>query len=85
MTVQQEACQMIDRLSDDAVTALIRIMECMLPEKGKIEAEKPQETAAETSKRKAYLRLKALRAEMKDYDFSEADRAECLAEKYGTY
>ena len=85
MTVQQEAYQMIDRLSDDAVQALIRIMECMMPEKGKSEAEKAGETTAETNKRKAYLRLKALRNDMKNYDFSEADRAEGLAEKYGTY
>ena len=85
MTVQQEAYQMIDRLSDDAVEALIRIMECMLPEKGIMETEEPGEAAGETNKRKAYLRLKTLRSEMKNYDFSEADRAEGLAEKYGTY
>ena len=84
MTVQQEACQMIDRLSDDAVSALIRIMECMLPEKEKTETDKAGETMVETKKQKAYLRLKTLREEMKNYDFSEADRAEGLAEKYGT-
>ena len=85
MTVQQEAYQMIDRLSDDAVLALICIMECMMPEKERSEAEKAGETTEETKKRKAYLRLKALRNDMKKYDFSEADRAEGLAEKYGTY
>ena len=80
MTVQQEAYQMIDRLSDDAVLALIHIMECMIPQK-----EKSAEQPAETRKRTAYLRLQELRKDMKSYDFSEADRAEGLAEKYGIY
>ena len=85
MTVQQEAYQMIDRLSDEAVLALIRIMECMIPQKEKGEAEKAIEQSAETKKQIAYLRLKELRNDMKNYDFSEADRAEGLAEKFGTY
>ena len=84
MTVQQEAYRMIDRLSDDAVLALIRIMECMVPENEKSGMEKPGEEAKETAKQKAYLRLKALRSDMKNYDFSDADRADGLAEKYGT-
>ena len=85
MTVQQEAYQMIDRLSDDAVLALIHIMECMIPQEEKREAEKAAEQSAETKKRIAYLRLKELRNDMKNYSFSESDRAEGLAEKYGTY
>ena len=82
MTVQQEAYQMIDKLSDDAVLALIHIMECMIPEKGKSEVE---ETPVESKKRDAYFRLKELRKELKCYDFSEDDRAEGLAMKFGTY
>ena len=85
MTVQQEAYQMIDKLSDDAVLALIHIMECMLPQKEKGEAETAGEQPGETKKRNAYLRLKELRNDMKNYDFSEADRADGLAEKFGTY
>jgi hypothetical protein len=38
-----------------------------------------------TEKRNAYLRLKELRNDMKSYAFSEADRAESLAEKFGPY
>ncbi len=82
MTVQQEAYQMIDRLSDDAVLALIHIMECMIPEKGK---SKVEETPVESKKRDAYFRLKELRKELMSYDFSEDDRAEGLAMKFGTY
>ncbi len=85
MTVQQEACRMIDRLPDDAVLALIHIMECMLPENGKSRAEKHEGTPVRTEKRNAYLRLKELRNDMKSYAFSEADRAESLAEKFGPY
>lgn len=85
MTVQQEACRMIDRLSDDAVLALIHIMECMMPEKGKEPTGVSKGMPTETKKRTAYLRLKELRSELKLYAFSEADRAEGLEEKYGTY
>ena len=79
MTVQQEAYQMIDKLSDNAVAALIHIMRCMVSNDAS-----PAEAPAKR-KRKAYLRLTELRKDMTMYDFSETDRAEGLEEKYGTY
>ena len=84
MTLQQQAYGLIDRLSDESVSALIQVMTRMLPhERGGAEVE--EHTDGEVSlKMKAYLRMRELRKETAKYDLSEAQRAAALDEKYGT-
>ena len=77
MSLREEAIDMIGSLTEDGVKATIDFMSSYM-------AKKQEEISPSLSKkRQAFLRMQQLRKELAQYDFSENDRADALAEKYG--
>ena len=77
MSLRKEAIDMIGSLTEDGVKATIDFMSSYM-------AKKQEEISPSLSKkRQAFLRMQQLRKELAQYVFSENDRSDALAEKYG--
>ena len=76
MTLQQQAYRLIDSLSDDSVRAIIQVMRRMVPEAR-------EENYAQTADMPSQ-KLRQLRRETAQYEFSEAQRGAALEDKFGS-
>ncbi len=79
MSLREEAIDMIGTLTDDGVKATIDFMSSYMARK------KEEQSPSLSKKRQAFLRMQQLRKEMAKYEFSDNDRADALAEKYGAF
>lgn len=82
MTLQQQAYRLIDSLSDDSVRAIIQVMRRMVPEAR--EENYAQTADMPSQKLRAYQRMRQLRRETAQYEFSEAQRGAALEDKFGS-
>ena len=79
MSLREEAIDMIGTLTDDGVKATIDFMSSYMARK------KEEQSPSLSKKRQAFLRMQQLRKEMAKYEFSDNDRTDALAEKYGAF